>query len=114
MVNQDLMYAYKVNEEGYIIDALLVNPNDTLDDSIVITPIPPGLFEPVWVNGKWISSMTEEEFVKKQQEYESANKPDNIILGQQLTERELEAMVQGQQITDLELRMLMIEMGANK
>ncbi|MFJ7731168.1 hypothetical protein ACIQXF_04665 [Lysinibacillus sp. NPDC097231] len=37
---------------------------------------------------------------------------DTEILGQQMTEREIESMEQGQQITDLELRMLLIE-GAN-
>ncbi|WP_418302357.1 hypothetical protein [Lysinibacillus fusiformis] len=34
---------------------------------------------------------------------------DTEILGQQMTEREIESMEQGQQITDLELRMLLIE-----
>lgn len=39
---------------------------------------------------------------------------DTEILGQQMTERELEAMEQGQQITDMEIRLMFVEMGASK
>jgi hypothetical protein len=34
---------------------------------------------------------------------------DNLILGQMITDRELEAIEQGQYITDLELRLLALE-----
>lgn len=95
-------YVSEVSENGEILDL------DKVD--FISIDLPNGLYKAKWTGTSWEESLT-------QAEIDELNKPlpyiptDAEILGQQMTEREIESMVQGQQITDMELRMMIIEMG---
>ncbi|MEK5175078.1 hypothetical protein NST63_17925 [Heyndrickxia sp. FSL W8-0496] len=110
---------YRLDSKNFLVETLVVefdkegNPIDKLESNIIITSPPHQIYKPKWTGTEWVEGATQEEI-------DGITKPpdspltDTQILGQQMTERELESMEQGQQITDLELRLLIVEMGANQ
>ncbi|MBE1554815.1 hypothetical protein [Sporosarcina limicola] len=105
--------AYKVNKKGLVISVRLVEVdkdyvpiNADEKDYITVQQPQPNFYIPKWDNEieKWTEGMSQEEI-------DELNKPqdrpltDIEVLGQQMVERELEAMTQGQQITDIELKL---------
>lgn len=113
MESNNLIYAFEFDDNGHIIESHFIDAETNQNDRMITTEIPRGIFKPKWTGSKWIEGATSEEI-------EELTKPqphvptDSEILGQQMTERELEAIVQGQQITDMDLRLFMVEMGANQ
>lgn len=119
---------FKINDNGIMLfdEELSIspisfdeeeNPIYEIPEGYVGTPLPTdenggqlSFYRPKWTGTEWVEDKT-------QAEIDELNKPflptDTEILGQQMTEREIESMLQGQQITDMELRMLMLEMGAS-
>ena len=105
---------YTIDSDGFIleryigsfsVDGILIEP---IGD-YVTTPLPQPLFHrPKWNGKEWIEGATQDEIDEliKPQPYVPT---DTEILGQQMTEREIESMIQGQQITDMELRLIMLE-----
>lgn len=82
-MEQKQVYAFEINEDGYIIGSLLADPNN-LGNNKVITPIPPDvIFKPRWTGSKWIEGAT-------QAEIDEITKPQPIIptLEQRIAELE--------------------------
>ncbi|MBO0586112.1 hypothetical protein [Sporosarcina sp. E16_8] len=107
--------AHIVNKEGFVIDSEVVNPSkDVIPENRVITNPPLGVsfYKMRWTGSKWTEGATPDEIAELMKPIPHV--PTNTeILGQQTTEREIESMIQGQQITDIDLRLMIIEMGAN-
>lgn len=110
---------YEIDDDGFIIENYLIsivedgNLSDLPEGNIVPIDLPqPNFYKPQWDGEKWMEGATQEEIdeiIKPVPRHLS----DTEILGQQMTEREIEAMVQGQQITDIELRLLGMEVANN-
>lgn len=106
----ELVCAYLVDDNGQI------KSFDTYDEDALpegaITIIPPNtIIKPRWDKSEWewVENLSPEEVRETIDEWLCLqNEPTNEeVLGQQMTERELEAMEQGQQITDLEIETML-------
>ncbi len=103
---------YKYNDQGKFVEPVIIIPNGDgeyeLPDNCTDVPLPQPNWKPVFdtVKKEWIETITQEELEELQRPSERPL-TDTEVLGQQMTERELEAMVQGQQITDLEIEAML-------
>lgn len=104
---------YEVNSSGNLINVYVaaVENGIIVDNNLkkCIVTDPHGLFKPIWTGEKWVEGATTEEIDAIM--HQPTALTNMMLLGQQMTERELESMQQGQQITDLELRLLNMEVG---
>lgn len=107
---------YEIDDSGFIIERYLIsidedgNLSDLPEGNIIPIDLPqPNFYRPKWDGEAWTEGLSQEEIdeLTKPQPHVPS---DTEILGQQMTEREIESMIQGQQITDMEIRMIMIEM----
>lgn len=107
---------YSIDKNGFIIDYYVGQFDDdgrlmTDFPNAVIetTPLPqPNFYKPKWKGTEWVEGATQEE-IDEMTKVESLPPTDTEILGQQMTEREIEAMIQGQQLSDIEIRLLTLE-----
>lgn len=103
---------HKYDENGLYIEDVMVDMDDMgrydVPDRCTEVPPPQPSWKPVFDSEKneWIETITQEELEELQKPSERPL-TDTEVLGQQMTERELEAMVQGQQITDLEIEAML-------
>lgn len=133
------MIVYKIDSKGIYIEPVLLGESDDIPSDCVVVEPPDGLFQLKFVNGEWIeglssqdineyitrpSSLTPEELMGQQltdSELESMLQGQSVteleiqsmIQGQQITEMEIEQMVQGQASTDFEIRLMMVEAMVN-
>lgn len=103
---------YVIDADGFWFDTVAVDLEDggVIPEGVILEQPTVGPFYKMkWSGVSWVEGATQEEIdeLTKPQSYVPS---DTEILGQQMTEREIESMAQGQQITDIELRMIMIEM----
>ncbi|MFB7302630.1 hypothetical protein [Heyndrickxia sporothermodurans] len=108
----ETLIVYRFNESGKFLEPVELLPdgegNYNIPEDCTEKELPQPNWKPIFDKGKneWVETITPEEL-------EELTKPPTIplsdteILGQQMTERELEAMVQGQQITDLEIESML-------
>ena len=109
---------YKIDSNGFLIGIHLAEFDEDgnligeLAENVILLDLPEGLYSPKWTGSEWVEDMP-------QSEIDELNKPtdypptDTEILGQQMTEREFESMLQGQQITDIDLRLFEMEVANN-
>lgn len=106
-------YCYEIDEKGFIINSYLSDEPLAPSDCVVVQwPKPQTFYKSRWDGEQWVEGATQEEIdelIKPQPHMPT----DTEILGQQMTERELEGILQGQQITDMDIRVMMLEMGAS-
>ncbi|MCM3663445.1 hypothetical protein M3204_03450 [Mesobacillus subterraneus] len=50
----------KINEDGYILEPVVVNEMDVLQADLISLPVPDGLYIPKWQNRAWVEGATEE------------------------------------------------------
>lgn len=107
-------HVYEVDENGFFVEMYLANVDEEgniLDEDkqgFVTVDYPSGLVKRKWNGIEWIEGATQEE-IDEMTKVESLPPTDTEILGQQMTEREIEAMIQGQQLSDIEIRLLTLE-----
>jgi len=103
---------HRYDENGLYIEDVMVEMDSMgrydVPDRCTEVPPPQPNWKPVFdrETGKWVETITQEEL---DEIHRPKERPltETEILGQQMTERELEAMVQGQQITDLEIEAML-------
>jgi len=98
---------YKYDAQGIFIEPVLLYPNEDgsydIPENTTEKPLPIPNYKPKFINGDWMETIPETEL-------DELKKPPIVYpteietLGQQMTEREIEAMEQGQKLTDLELQ----------
>lgn len=109
----------RIDKDGYIIFGEDICVENELVNGYVgeyiSTPLPIDkngkqmpLYNPKWDGEQWIESATQEE-IDEMTKVEPSPPTDTEILGQQMTEREIEAMIQGQQLSDMEIRLLTLD-----
>ena len=110
---------YEVDDDNVVIeiyhalvyDGVIQDTERFAGKKMLVAPLYRGMIKPKWTDDGWVDVATEEDIANSHIELPTS---DTEILGQQMTERELEAMSQGQQITDVEIRVMALEMGANQ
>ena len=80
-----------------------------IPDNCTEVPLPIPNWKPIFDTEKnrWIETITQEELDAIQQLHPPQT--DIELLGQQITDLEIESMIQGQQMTDFEIRLLELE-----
>mgnify|MGYP000845332758 CR=1 FL=1 len=58
-----LKQIYFVDKDGYLVDIQVADTDEPLPDGVIIEDPPNGLYRPKWTGEKWISSMTEDEYI---------------------------------------------------
>lgn len=116
--NAEYQIVYEVDNDGVVIenhpalvfDGEIQTPDLFIGKNMLVAPLPRGIIKPKWMGNHWIEVATPEDIANSIMEQTT---PDTEILGQQMTERELESMLQGQQLTDFELRLFEMEATRN-
>ncbi|MBU8773179.1 hypothetical protein [Cytobacillus oceanisediminis] len=49
-----------IDENGFIIDPVIVNDTDVLEANVIKEPVPPLLYKPRWSGNEWVEGATEE------------------------------------------------------
>ncbi|MGE7672991.1 hypothetical protein ACQKMV_05305 [Lysinibacillus sp. NPDC094403] len=66
MLENKVVYVFKIDENGYIIDSDLADPQNLKEDEIA-DPIPLDIIhKPKWNGTKWINGETEEEKTERE------------------------------------------------
>ncbi|MCM3763438.1 hypothetical protein [Neobacillus niacini] len=53
---------YKIDADGYLLDCVILKPDEKLPEDCVDVPMPEGIFLPAkFENGEWKSTLTQEE-----------------------------------------------------
>ena len=102
-IQDDAIEELSLNEDDLFLDEE-TGKRYLLNENIVIEEFPSTLFVPVWREGKWEEGRDPEE-IKELQKPKDLRSID-MIIGQNLTDFEIQSMEQGQQVTDMELESL--------
>ncbi|KON88942.1 hypothetical protein AF332_20550 [Sporosarcina globispora] len=49
-----------IDENGFIIDPVIVKDSDVLESNLIKIPVPPLLYKPRWTENGWVEGATEE------------------------------------------------------
>ena len=96
------MFVYRIDAGGYYLEPVLVNNLDEMPVDCVKEEPPDGLFKLKFEDGQWIEGLSSKE-ISDYINRPSALTPEEVM-GQQLTDSELESMLQGQSVTELEIQ----------
>ena len=60
----------KIDSEGFFVEPVIIDENDSLPPDLIAIPIPEGFYKPRWDGTQWVEGMTQEEadVLKKRQE----------------------------------------------
>lgn len=96
------MLVYKIDSEGFYIEPIFLGEYDDIPSNCVNVEPPDGLFKLKFVDGEWIEGLTSQE-IDDYINRPSAPSPEEVM-GQQITDSEIESMLQGQSVTELEIQ----------
>ncbi|MBU8733429.1 hypothetical protein KM915_25795 [Cytobacillus oceanisediminis] len=49
-----------IDENGFIVDPVVVRDTDVLESNLIKEPVPPLLYKPRWIEGGWVEGATVE------------------------------------------------------
>lgn len=94
----------QIDADGFFVEDVILQDSEKTPTDCVEVEVPQGLFHPKWNGTAWIEGLTQEEIDSIR------NRPipltNEQILGQSISEKEIDGIKQGRSISDLEIRLL--------
>jgi hypothetical protein len=59
---------FKIDDDGFYVEPVIVSDNDELDGNLIETPIPEGFYRPKWDGEKWVEGLSQEEIEQLKQQ----------------------------------------------
>lgn len=72
--------AYRVDENGYIVDTLVVDKDSKVDKDIIILDKPDGLHRAKWTGVEWVEDMSQEEIDALNNQPKETSETDLLML----------------------------------